>query len=87
MDSTGPDDQVARLRRLQARHPKWQIISPRDIRSVLRGEVEWRALSPGGELIRARELRDLLNEIERDAGQCPPAPPDPPSGGDLKEAQ
>ena len=45
--------------------PEWSILSPADIRSVLRGELEWRALGPDGQLIRAIELRDLLDEIER----------------------
>ena len=57
-------DQVMRLRHFKAEHPEWSILSPADIRSVLRGEVEWRALGPGGQLVRAIELSDLLDEIE-----------------------
>ena len=55
--------QVRRLERFEAEHPEWQILSPDDVRSVLRGESEWRALGPGG-LVRAAELGDLLDEIE-----------------------
>ena len=62
MDTT---DQVIRLSHFKDEHPEWSILSPADIRSVLRGELEWRALGPDGQLIRAIELRDLLDEIER----------------------
>ena len=58
------EDQVTRLRDFKAEHPEWSILSPADIRSVLRKETEWRALGPGGRLIRSMELRDLLDEIE-----------------------
>ena len=61
MDTT---DQVRRLKRFEAEHPEWQVISPASPRSVLRGETEWRALGPGGQFARAMELRDLLDEIE-----------------------
>ena len=62
MDSNG--DQVTRLRHFKDEHPEWSILSPADVRSVLRGETEWRALGPGGRLIREIELRDLLDEME-----------------------
>ena len=65
------DDQVARLKHIQATHPGWQIISPRDIRSVARGILDWRALSPSSELICERELRDLLDQIEHTDGNTP----------------
>ena len=70
MGITGPDDQVARLKHIQAEHPGWQIISPRDIRSVARGILDWRALGPHG-LIQERELRDLLNQIEHTIRNTP----------------
>ena len=68
MEISEPVDQVKRLRHLQAEYPKWQVISPRDIRSVARNEVEWRALGPDGQLIRERELSDLIDEIETHLG-------------------
>ena len=37
MDTT---DQVRRLKRFEAEHPEWQVISPASPRSVLRGEIE-----------------------------------------------
>ncbi len=58
-------DQVMRLNHFKREHPEWSVLSPADIRSVLRGELEWRALGPDGQLVRAIELRDLLDEIER----------------------
>ena len=57
-------DQVRRLSRFKIEHPEWQVISPKDIRSVLRGETEWRAEGPGGHIARAMELSDLLDELE-----------------------
>ena len=57
-------DQVIRLAHFKREHPEWSILSPADVRSVLRGETEWRALGPGGDLIRAIELSDLLDQIE-----------------------
>ena len=57
-------DQVTRLGRFKAEHPEWQVISPADIRSVLRGEVLWRAEGPDGHVAFATELRDLLDELE-----------------------
>ena len=70
-DTLNTDDQVARLKHIQATHPGWQIISPRDIRSTTRGILDWRALSPSNELIQERELRDLLDQIERTDGNTP----------------
>lgn len=67
-EGTDMDDQVKRRARFEHQHPEWQIISPSDIRSILRGETEWRALGPGG-LIRARELEELLDRLEADDGQ------------------
>ena len=57
-------DQVRRLEYFKAEHPEWSILSPADVRSVLRGETEWRALGPDGQLIRAMELRELLDVLE-----------------------
>ena len=57
------EDQVKRKERFLAAHPEWRILSPKDVRSVLRGETAWRALGPGG-LIRATELSYLLDELE-----------------------
>lgn len=57
------EDQVARRSRFEAAHPEWRIISPMDIRSALRGERDWRALS-GDQLERGYDLSDLLDRLE-----------------------
>ena len=64
---TDTTDQVKRLLQFSTRHPGWQVISPRDTRSVLRGELDWRATGPGNQFIRERELSDLIDEMEQAA--------------------
>lgn len=51
--------------RFQAEHPEWNFISPADPRSRLRGETDWRAVGPGGDVVRDPELRGLLDQLEK----------------------
>lgn len=59
----GNDDQVRRLYRFRHEHPEWQIISPGDIRSVVRSETGWTARGPE-DVLHATELRVLLDDLE-----------------------
>ena len=61
---TDTTDQVVRLERFRAQHPGWEVIAPQHLRSQVRDETDWRALGPESQLVRAMELRDLLDEIE-----------------------
>ena len=61
------EDQVRRRAGFEAAHPEWRIISPQNIRSILRQETEWRAEGPAG-LIRDRELGGLLDQLDKLTG-------------------
>lgn len=58
-------DQHGRRVRFEAAHPEWRIISPKETRSVLRGELAWRALGPGDQFVREYELRHLLDQLDK----------------------
>jgi hypothetical protein len=60
-----PEDQVKRKHRFQTGHPEWHFISPLEPRSVLRRETDWRAVGPGGDVIRGTDLRDLLDQLDK----------------------
>lgn len=64
-----PEDQVVRKVRFFAAHPEWHFISPTEPRSLLKGETCWQAIGPGGRTVRERELRDLLDELEKIVGE------------------
>ena len=58
------EDQVKRLRRFTTEHSEWQVLSPQDVISTLRGETEWRASSTDGQFVHSADLRDLLDQME-----------------------
>ena len=64
MEESAEVDQVKRKDRFLAEHEEWEILSPLDPRSVIRGETGYRALGPPG-LIRDPELGGLLDQLEK----------------------
>ena len=61
---TVPEDQVKRRMRFQAEHPEWHVVSPSSPGALLRGETDWVARC-GGTVVRGRELRDILDQMEK----------------------